>query len=238
MLEPFDLRRAMELASEIAADLAAERDLADILDRISAASRAAEAEPDAAEFLALLASLEAVAVRLTRLGELAGAAANIDETTGLANRRGFDGAMRREVERAYRAMQPISALAIGIDHFERIVEAGGTEATDRALKLVAEVLRGCLRQVDIAARTGTAIFRVLLPGAGLDGAREVAERCRCAIAAGYLPDTGALTATFGVATLPEHAANGAGLLLAADAALNTGIRRGRNCVATALPLRQ
>jgi diguanylate cyclase (GGDEF)-like protein len=231
MPQPFESQRALELAAALAEDAVSERDPAGVLERISAARAAAEGEPGAEALASLLASL-------ARLAERAGAAAHLDDQTGLANRRGFDEAMRRAVVRAYHVAQPISTLSIGVDHFERLVEAGGAEAADRAVRLAADVIRGCLRHVDTAARVGPATFRVLLPGAGLDGAREVAERCRCAIAAAYLPETGALTATFGVATLPDHAANSAALLQAADAALGTGVRRGRNCVATALPLRQ
>jgi diguanylate cyclase (GGDEF)-like protein len=228
MPQSFDPQSALELAAELAADLASGRDAADSLERILAARAAVDEDaPDAAAYLKLLAGLVRLAERAT-LG--------IDAETGLATRRGFDDAMRRAVERAYRTSQPISALAVSVDHFERIVEVGGAELGDRALRVVAQVLRGCLRQVDVVTRVGASGFRILLPGAGLDGGREVAERCRCAVAATHLPETGALTVTFGVAVLPDHAANGAGLLLAADAALNIGVRRGRNCVAVALPL--
>ena len=230
MPEPFDPRRAMEIAAELAADVASGTDYAGALERILAARAASQSTSESEVFRALLDSL-------ARLGEQASLAAHLDEMTGLANRRGFDVLMRKEIERSYKGGRPISALAIGIDHFERVT-ADGPEATERVVKVVADLLRGCLRHLDIAARVGPSTFRVLLPTAALEDAREVAERCRCAIAAAYVPDTGALTATFGVATLPDHAANGPGLLQAADAALSTGVRRGRNCVATALPLRQ
>lgn len=227
MAQPFDPQKALHLAAELAAEAASGRDFADALERISAAKREAESTPGSETLVELLAGL-------ARLAERASTA--VDEATGLASRRGFDEAMRRGVERAYKTSQPISALTVAIDHFERIVGSGDPDAGERAVRHVASVLRGCFRQVDVITRTGTATFRVLLPGAGRDGAREVAERCRCAIAATILPETGAVTATFGVAVLPDHAANSAGLLLAADAALNTGVRRGRNCVAVALPL--
>ena len=226
MPEPFDPRTALELAAELAAELTAERGPSETLERIAAAREAAGDAAEAGAFVSLLESL-------VWLGEHATESASRDEVTGLANRRGFDAALRHEVERSYRTHQPVSALAIGIDHFERVEDAG---ARDRTLRHVAVVLRGCLRQVDTAARVGPAAFRILLPNAGIVGAREVAERCRCAIAALNLPDVGALTATFGVATHPDHAANGAGLAQAADAAFNVGVRRGRNCVAVALPL--
>lgn len=235
MTESFDARRALELAAEISTSVAREENLSDVLDRI-AELRAWAAGPDAEPFAALLTDLESVATALAHLRERAGAGAHDDDVTGLLNRRGFDEALRREVDRAYRAGQPLGALAVSLDHFERVTASADPEAGDRALRLVADVLRGCLRQVDVAARTGSASFRVLLHGATLDGARDVAERCRCAIAAARVPDLGTLTATFGVAILPEHAANGAALVQSTDAALGTGVRRGRNCVAVAIPI--
>jgi diguanylate cyclase (GGDEF)-like protein len=215
MAEPLDPRRALELAAEIAAGMAADHPLDETLAAI-ALLRETTRESGDASFDALLASLEALATRIV-------------VTTGLLDRRAFDEAVRRAVARSYRAGQPVSALAVEIDHAERL-------DADRAAAQLAEVFRNNLRQVDAAARVGDASFRVLLPMADIAGAREVAERCRCAIAAAYDADVGTLTATFGAATMPEHAANGAGLLQAAAAALATGVRRGRNSVTTALPL--
>src|SRR5262245_47223475 len=101
MAEPFDPRRALEIAAELAADAASGRDVTDVLERI-AAVRAEADGAEAAPFVELLESLG-------RLGEQAALWATVDELTGLVNRRGFDTAMRREIERAYRAGQPISA---------------------------------------------------------------------------------------------------------------------------------
>ena len=211
MAEPFDPRRALDQAAEIAAGVAEGRPLAETLAEIARARDSGDAS-----FERLLASLDAMATRM-------------HAAAGLVDRRALDEALRREVDRVYRTRQPLSALAVEIDHAERF-------ETDRAAALVAEALRANLRQIDVASRVAEASFRVLLPGAGVAGAREVAERCRCAIAAAYDADLGAVTATFGVATLPDHAANGAGLLQAAVAALATGVRRGRNSVTTAVPL--
>jgi diguanylate cyclase (GGDEF)-like protein len=211
MGEPFDPRRALELAAEVAAGMAADRPLDETRAAIAKARESGDASLDA-----LLSSLEALAARLV-------------ETSGLLDRRVFDEALRRAVTRSYRAGQPLSALAVEIDHAERL-------DADRAAAQIAEVFRSNLRQVDAAARVGDASFRVLRPSADVAGAREVAERCRCALAAAYDADLGTLTATFGVATMPDHAANAAGLLQAAAAALATGVRRGRNSVTTALPL--
>jgi diguanylate cyclase (GGDEF)-like protein len=191
---------------------------------------------DAVRALGHLADLAAVAIRVARVGELLQTQALTDPATGLANRRGFDDALRREVERAYRVEVPLSVLAADLDRLGRIKEAYGEAAGDEVIRVAAGVFREMLRQVDVVAHVGSGGFLALLPGANADRAREVAERLRCGIAAANVPGVGAVTATLGVASLIEHAANGAGLVQAAAAALALGKRRGRNRVAVAIPI--
>jgi diguanylate cyclase (GGDEF)-like protein len=200
--------------------------------------RALPEAPDEAtvDALRMLGDLAAVAARAARTADGPGAGELTDPLTHLANRRAFEEALRREVERAYRGLLPLSVVVVDIDRLERANQAYGREAGDAAIRRVGQVLQEGLRQVDIAAHAGSGHFQILLPGATSDGAREVAERLRCAVAATKLPGIGAVTATFGVAVLNEHAANGAGLLQAAGAALDLGKRRGRNRVSLAMPL--
>lgn len=202
---------------------------------VLASASAAPVDADAA--LRALAASAAIAIRLSRMHAMLEAQAHIDQTTGLFNRRGFDAALRREVERVYRTSNPLSTIVIDLDRFRRVAESLGQAHVDATLQAVADILRSGLRQADIAARLGDNQFRILLPGTPPSGARDVAERLRCSIAAANFPVVGTLTATLGIAALPEHAANGAGLLQAAEAAMQTGKRRGRNCVSLAVPLR-
>jgi diguanylate cyclase (GGDEF)-like protein len=194
--------------------------------------------PERDAVLRMFAGQAAAAIRLSCMRSQFAAQGNTDEATGLLNRRGFEEAVRREAERAYRMSQPLAAVVVDVDHFDDLLAAHGQSAGASVQRLVADLLRKGLRQVDVAARTGGAQFRVLLPGTPTDGARDVAERLRCTVAAAYVPEVGAVTATFGVACLPEHAANGAALLQAADAAVSLGKRRGRNRVTTALSIRR
>jgi diguanylate cyclase (GGDEF)-like protein len=188
------------------------------------------------DLLGKVGDMAAVAVRAARVDTTQGARDMTDALTHLANRKGFDESMRREVERAYRGLLPLSIIVADVDRLERVNQAHGREGGDVAIQTVAGVLLDGLRQVDIAAHVGSGHFQILLPGATSAGAREVAERLRCAVAATKIPGVGAVTATFGVAVLNEHAANGAGLMQAAAAALDLGKRRGRNRVSLALPL--
>jgi diguanylate cyclase (GGDEF)-like protein len=186
--------------------------------------------------LRMLGDMAAIAVRSSHFADALGTLDSTDLLTHLMNRKGFEDALRREMERAYRGLLPLSIIVADVDRLERVNHASGREAGDTAIRTVAGVLLEGLRQVDIAAHVGSGHFQVLLPGATLDGAREVAERLRCAVAAAKIPGAGTVTATFGVAALNDHAANGAGLMQAAAAALDLGKRRGRNRVSLALPL--
>ena len=198
----------------------------------------ADGSPERDAVLRMFAGQAAAAIRLSWLRSQFASQGNADDATGLLNRRGFEEAVRREAERAYRTNQPLAAIVVDVDQFDALTAAHGQTVGTSVQRLVADLLRKGLRQVDVAARTGESQFRVLLPGTPTDGARDVAERLRCTVAAAIVPEIGAVTATFGVACLPEHAANGAALMQAADAAVSLGKRRGRNRVTTALSIRR
>ena len=118
-----------------------------------------------------------------------------------------------------------------MDHFKRVNDEHGHDAGDAALRFLSDVLRGELRAVDTAARYGGEEFAVILPQADLDGARALAERLRARLEATDVPGIGTVTASFGVATFPVHAAQPAALVSVADQALYAAKRAGRNRVA-------
>ena len=93
----------------------------------------------------------------------------------------------------------------------------------RALIEAAAVIRGSARETDIVARFGGDEFAILLPETGVEGAKSVARRLRDRIHADvFLSERGPanrLTASIGLATLPDVADTAEGLLQAADAAM-------------------
>jgi diguanylate cyclase (GGDEF)-like protein len=105
----------------------------------------------------------------------------------------------------------------------------------RALVEAALVIRGCARETDVVARFGGDEFAVLLPDTGSEGAVAVAERIRERLAVhSFLKASDGLdlrlTASVGVATLPDVAASAEELIKAADTAMYRVKDKGKNGV--------
>ncbi|HEX6187592.1 MAG TPA: GGDEF domain-containing protein, partial [Pyrinomonadaceae bacterium] len=107
----------------------------------------------------------------------------------------------------------------------------GHDAGDDALRKLADCFREELRGVDTPCRFGGDEFALILPQAYADGATVVAERLRTSIEQIEIPGFGNLTASIGIAAYPLHGASRATLVSAADMALYSAKRAGRNRVA-------
>jgi diguanylate cyclase (GGDEF)-like protein len=157
--------------------------------------------------------------------------ASTDSLTGLPNRRGLDDTLKRLVAHANRSHTPVSLVAVDLDHFKDVNDTAGHECGDEVLAAFGVMLRANLRGSDFAARAGGEEFVVVLPETDRSGAMHVAEHLRRATAALTVPRLGArITASFGVATLPDDAHDTDGLLRLADRALYAAKQRGRNRV--------
>jgi diguanylate cyclase (GGDEF)-like protein len=157
-----------------------------------------------------------------------------DPLTGLFNRRYFEEALELDFARAARHGLSLGLIMGDIDRFKQFNDRFGHDAGDLVLKRTAEAMRAKIRKGDLACRYGGEEFVILLHNAELPEARERAETIRAAIKSlelGFRGQAlGPVTISLGVAAYPEHAADGASLIAAADAAMYAAKHCGRDRV--------
>jgi diguanylate cyclase (GGDEF)-like protein len=158
-----------------------------------------------------------------------------DVLTGLPNRRAADETLKRMIAHAGRTVTPLSAVLLDLDHFKQVNDVHGHDRGDQALAAIGQVLAAGVRASDFAARYGGEEFLLLLPDTDRAGAVEVAEKLRRTMERSELREIGSLTASFGIASIPEDAVEPEQLLRKADRALYAAKARGRNRVEVADP---
>ncbi len=161
--------------------------------------------------------------------------ASVDGLTGLFNRYWMDKMLARQMERSRSSREPLSLLLVDVDHFKQFNDKHGHVAGDFALREVAACMRGIVRPTDLVSRYGGEEFAILLPGAALNNAREVAERLRAAVGdtpIDYLDGQRlpSVTVSVGAALMPDDATPQS-FVAAADRALYGAKAAGRNRVA-------
>ncbi len=161
-----------------------------------------------------------------------------DDLTHLYNSRYLNQVLHRETKRASRSGRPLSLLFIDLDGFKSINDTHGHLFGSRALVEAAAVIRSSARETDVVSRFGGDEFAIVLPDTGGEGAFAVGARVREKIAAfTFLAGDGLdihLTASVGVATLPDVAASSEELVQAADKAMYQVKDSGKNGIQTAI----
>lgn len=166
------------------------------------------------------------------------AEADLDHLTGLANRRRFRVALKREVERYLRYGIPCALLLLDIDHLKAINDKFGHPAGDVVIRQIARTLTQVSRDNDTAARLGGEEFALLLAGINSEKAAAAAERLRSVLREAYVKDVGNVTVSIGVAACPASASSERSLYTASDRALYVAKNAGRDQVGIAPLLQQ
>ena len=164
---------------------------------------------------------------------LSQARALTDGLTGLPNRRAIEDTVKRMVAHTDRSGNSLAVVLFDLDHFKQINDLYGHEKGDEVLSSVGVTVTATLRSSDFAGRHGGEEFLLLLPDTDTPNALVAAEKLRLAIAAIEVPGVPmAITASFGIATMPDDGAEPSVLLRVADRALYLAKANGRNRIET------
>jgi diguanylate cyclase (GGDEF)-like protein len=165
-----------------------------------------------------------------------------DALTSLKNARYFRERLHTECARSGREGSPLALVVADLDHFKRINDQWGHSAGDDALIHAAEVIGRSIRTGDIACRIGGEEFGIICPGAGLEEGAAIAERIRSNLEISPLssvlvpPEAKVfITSSLGVAVYKSKLSPEM-FFRAADQALYTAKRTGRNQVHQDVPL--
>jgi len=104
--------------------------------------------------------------------------ARLDSLTRIANRRCFEERIAECQTRLERGHEGYAVALFDVDRFKAINDKFGHAAGDAALAVFAKILKDTVRSYDLPFRYGGEEFMILLPGADLDSAEAVTERCR------------------------------------------------------------
>ncbi|MDT9002036.1 GGDEF domain-containing protein [Paucibacter sp. APW11] len=159
-----------------------------------------------------------------------------DGLTGLANRREFDDALRREFKRAQRQHARLALAVLDLDHLKAYNEVHGHAAGDALLKRFAQLLAERFkRDTDMVARLGGEEFAALLPGFDQASAQGLLETLReewraLALPHGASPVDQVVTVSIGLAAYSPHQPylSPQALMQAADEALYIAKHAGRD----------
>jgi diguanylate cyclase (GGDEF)-like protein len=188
--------------------------------------------------LEVLASHLAVSLSNARMVHKLETMATTDGLTGLFNKRAMLDAAAQKVASAARFGRKLSVLVTDIDFFKKVNDTHGHDVGDLVIKGLGDVLRRTKRTTDVVARFGGEEFVILCEQTDEAGALQLGERIREELAKTVFPTATeplSVTCSVGAATFPVAGETWDDLFKAADEALYTSKRSGRNRVTVFAP---
>jgi diguanylate cyclase (GGDEF)-like protein len=181
---------------------------------------------DLGVYLSQAGLLTVLHARMDREGRLA----RTDEVTHIANRRAFEEAADRELERARRQGRPVTLAYMDVDDFKRLNDRHGHAAGDEVLEKVGAALSRGTRRIDTAARLGGDEFGLILPDTSEAAARVLLERLRTSLGAAASGRAGQVTLSIGAVTFEAVPGSVTEMVARADAAMYQAKRAGRGWI--------
>jgi len=160
-----------------------------------------------------------------------------DPLTKLPNRRGMRVYLDQEYSRSMRSQQPLSVLAVDVDHFKQVNDVFLHDGGDFVLESLSALFIQIIRKQDVVARWGGEEFLFLLPNTDAKDAFILAEKIRKQIEnheIEYQQHAIKITLSIGVNAINtdmniDHAIN------IADNLMYEAKKRGRNCTVMCQP---
>ena len=153
-----------------------------------------------------------------------------DRLTGLFNRGETESILENEIASPLLKERALSVVMLDLDNFKQINDIYGHQVGDKVLIFASDALRKSIRQGDSAGRWGGEEFLLILPGAPLEDAVDVAEGIRIMLSSTpVLPDGKCVTASFGVAEY-HPGESYVNFYRRLDSMLYAAKDSGRNCV--------
>jgi diguanylate cyclase (GGDEF)-like protein len=187
------------------------------------------------KILTALANQTAIALENVELYERLHHDAVTDGLTGVYNYKSLMHTLRTELRRAHRYGYPVTFIMADVDYLKRYNDRFGHMAGSEVLAQVANLLVANCRNTDVVGKYGGDEFAVILPQTGIDGACNVAERMRAAIADHVFDNVARreITCSFGLACYPDDGLDIHELVCQADLALFRAKREGKNTLRAA-----
>ena len=150
-----------------------------------------------------------------------------DPLTRVLNARAFSDRLGQELRRNRRYGRPLSLLYLDLDDFKIVNDSHGHQTGDAVLRLVAEAIRGAVRQADIVGRMGGDEFAVLMPETASDVAEAATERLAKSLRAAFQGNP-SVTASIGIVSCTDSAVTPDDVLHKADRAMYEAKSKGKD----------
>ena len=157
--------------------------------------------------------------------------AQYDQLTGLVNRSLFRDRLVQAMARSKRLQQPLGLMLLDLDQFKPVNDTLGHRVGDQLLKVVAERLYECVREVDTVARMGGDEFTIILEGLMCEeDISSVAQRITTSLSEPFIlgEHHAVISVSIGITIYPTDDHDIDELLKHADAAMYRAKQQGGN----------